>query len=74
MLGKAFVYIATICHSYDVNNEFIIPDLVENPEGTLADPVTRMFARELFAAMRSRILCECLNPLNDTLTRFLLTD
>ena len=74
VLGKPFVHIATISHLYNVHNEFIILELVKNPEGTLADPITRMFPRKLFATMRSRILCELLNPLDHALTRFLLTD
>ena len=74
ILGEAFVHIATIRHLNDAHNQFIILDFVKNPEGSLADPIAQMFPRKLFAAMRTRILCESLNPLDDALTRFLLTD
>ena len=72
--SEAFVHIATISHFHYVHNEFFILDFVENPEGSLADPIARVFPRELFAAMRSRILSESLNPIDDALTNFLLTD
>ena len=74
MSGNAFVHIATICHLYDVHNKFIIFDFVENPEGTLPDPIAWVFSRELLASMRSRILGEFLNPFDYAPTRFLLTD
>ena len=74
VLAEGLVHIATIRHFDDVHDEFIILDFVENPEGSLADPIARMLPRELFASMRSRILSEFLNPLDYALTRFLLTD
>lgn len=73
-LRKAFVHIATIRHLYDVHNEFFIPNFIKNPNWTLTDPIARMLPRELFAAARSRIRRELLNPLYHPLTRFLSID
>ena len=74
MLGEASIHIATISHFHHIHDEFFILDFVEDPEGPLADPITRVFPGQPFAAMRSRILGECLNPFDDTLARLLLAD
>jgi len=68
------VHIATIRHLYNIDDEFIILDFVEDPEWSLADPIARMSSRKLFAPMRARTLSERLNPLDYASTRILLTD
>ena len=74
VLGDAFIHIATIRNLDDVHNEFVILDFIENPERSLANPITLVLSRQFFATMRSRILCEPLDSFNDALTGFLLTD
>ncbi len=44
VLGDAFIHITTIRNLDDVHNEFVILDFIENPERSVANPITRVLS------------------------------